>query len=111
MTRYRMVVAAMAVAVAGAAAAASVGEGAPPAAPGMHGAPRMMQGGISGMGCPMMGGGMGGGMMGSGMMGGGMMGRPMLPPGNEKLQLQMQAEIMQKVGEIMAKYAAQIQQR
>lgn len=36
---------------------------------------------------------------------------PMLPPGNEKLQLQMQAEIMQKVGEIMAKYANQIQQR
>jgi hypothetical protein len=33
---------------------------------------------------------------------------PQLPPGNEKLQLQMQAEIMQKVGEIMAKYAAQL---
>lgn len=71
------------------------------------------------MGQGMMGQGMGPGMMGSGMMGcpmmsGGMMGRgmmPMLPPGNEKLQLQMQAEIMQKVGEIMAKYANQIQQR
>ncbi len=33
---------------------------------------------------------------------------PQLPPGNEKLQLQMQAEIMQKVGEITAKYAAQL---
>jgi hypothetical protein len=33
---------------------------------------------------------------------------PHLPPGNEKLQLQMQAEIMQKVGEITAKYAAQL---
>lgn len=32
---------------------------------------------------------------------------PVLPPGNEKLQLQMRAEIMQKVGEILAKYAAQ----
>lgn len=72
------------------------------------------------MGPGMMGQGtMGPGMMGSGMMGcpmmsGGTMGRgmmPMLPPGNEKLQLQMQAEIMQKVGEIMAKYANQIQQR
>ena len=48
---------------------------------------------------------MGGGMMGHGMMGGGMM--PQLPPGNEKLQVQMHAEIMQKVGEIVAKYAAQ----
>jgi hypothetical protein len=57
----------------------------------------------------MMGGMMGGGMMGrggmGGMMGGGMM--PQLPPGNEKLQVQMHAEIMQKVGEIVAKYAAQ----
>jgi hypothetical protein len=52
--------------------------------------------------CPMMG---GGGMMGPGM-GAGMM--PQLPPGNEKLQLQMSAEIMQKVGEITAKYANQI---
>ncbi len=58
-----------------------------------------------------------------GMMGGGMMNMmqgcermmgargghamPQLPPGNEKLQLQMHAEIMQRVGEILAKYAAQ----
>jgi hypothetical protein len=33
---------------------------------------------------------------------------PQLPPGNEKLQLQMHAEVMQKVGEILAKYAAQV---
>ncbi len=31
-----------------------------------------------------------------------------LPPGNEKLELQMQAEIMQKTGEILAKYADRI---
>lgn len=34
---------------------------------------------------------------------------PQLPPGNEKLQIQMQAEIFQ-VSEIMAKYAAEIEQ-
>lgn len=59
-----------------------------------------------------------GGMMGNHMMRGGMMhgamikghsmGMPQLPPGNEKLQLKMQAEIMQKVGEILAKYADQV---
>jgi hypothetical protein len=53
------------------------------------------------------------GMMGAcqGMMGGHSAGTgfmPQLPPGNEKLQLQMSAEIMQKVGEITAKYANQI---
>jgi hypothetical protein len=69
-------------------------------------------------------------MMGPGMMGPGMMDMmrqcpqmmgahrmgahgqghvlPQLPPGNEKLQLQMHAEIMQRVGEILGKYAAQI---
>lgn len=63
------------------------------------------------MNCPMMGGGTRSGMMGGGMRGGmmGSHGLPALPPGNEKLQLQMQAEIMQKVGEILAKYAAQVQ--
>jgi len=40
------------------------------------------------------------------MMGGGMM--PQLPPGNEKLQLQMWGEMMQKMGEIASKYAAQV---
>lgn len=73
-----------------------------------------------------------GGMMGGGMMGGGMMGMmdmmatcsrmmgsgmagagviPQLPPGNEKLQLQMHAEIMQRVGEILSKYAAKVEGR
>jgi hypothetical protein len=33
---------------------------------------------------------------------------PQLPAGNEKLQLQMQSEVLQKIGEITAKYAAQI---
>ncbi|HUF81971.1 MAG TPA: hypothetical protein VMN03_12585 [Burkholderiales bacterium] len=68
-----------------------------------------------------------GGMMGgSGMMGGmmgggqramdhrGMMGRmmmvPQMPPGNEKLQFQMQAEMMQKMGEVAAKYAERIKE-
>ena len=72
----------------------------------------MMGAGPGMMSCPMMGGGTRGGMMGGGGMRGGMMGShglPALPPGNEKLQLQMQAEIMQKVGEILAKYAAQVQ--
>ncbi|MBI4291867.1 MAG: hypothetical protein HY661_10340 [Betaproteobacteria bacterium] len=73
--------------------------------PPMRGMPGMMahdQGMMGAMGCPMMSGGMMGGMMGRGVH------MPMLPPGNEKLQLQMQAEIMQKVGEIMAKYANQL---
>ena len=51
-------------------------------------------------------------MMGScdrAMQGGAMAhGMPHLPPGNAKLQLQMQAEMMQKTGEILAKYAAQL---
>ena len=46
------------------------------------------------------------------MMGGGMMGScPMmgLPPGNEKLSMQMHADMMQAMGEIMRKYADKIQ--
>jgi len=60
--------------------------------PPAHGMPGMqgMQGMMSG--CPMMGGGM----------------MPQLPPGNEKLQLQMWGEMMQKMGEIASKYAAQV---
>ena len=50
--------------------------------------------------------GMHGMMSGCPMMGGGMM--PQLPPGNEKLQLQMWGEMMQKMGEIASKYAAQV---
>lgn len=70
--------------------------------------------------------GMMGGMMGGDMMGmmnmmhecqrrmggasahGGMM--PQMPPGNEKLQFQMHAEMMQKMGEIAAKYAERIKE-
>ena len=33
---------------------------------------------------------------------------PSLPPGNEKLELQMRAEMMQKVGEILGRYASQV---
>ena len=62
-----------------------------------------------------------GGMMRGGMMQGGMMDMmkgcrqmmsdptiPQLPAGNEKLQLQMRAEMMQKMGEILGKYADKI---
>ena len=59
-----------------------------------------------------------GGMMDGMMHGGGMMDRcaqmmggptsAHLPPGNEKLELQMQAEIMRKTGEILAKYAERL---
>ena len=78
-------------------------------------------------------GGMGGmgGMDGmKGMMGGGMMdmmgschemmskkgtaagaGMPQLPPGNEKLEFQMHAEMMQKMGEIALKYADRIKEK
>ncbi|MGY2491345.1 hypothetical protein [Cupriavidus sp. CP313] len=52
-------------------------------------------------------------MMKDQMMGGGMMGScPMmgqLPPGNEKLSMQMHAEMMRTMGEIMRKYADKIQ--
>jgi hypothetical protein len=87
---------------------------------------RTMHGGMMGGGPMqpgMMGRGMNPGMMGDGMMGGGMMdmmaqchammgamGMPRLPPGNEKLQLQMQAEMMQRMGEILGKYAARIEE-
>ncbi len=33
---------------------------------------------------------------------------PRLPEGNDKLQLKMEAEVYQKIGEIMAKYAEQL---
>lgn len=88
-----------ALAIGGGALAATAPDG---KMPGMEG----MQQGQGMMGCPMMS----GGRMGEGMSGG-MMGGATLPPGNEKLQLQMRAEIMQKVGEIMAKYANQVQSK
>src|SRR5665213_3513568 len=64
---------------------------------------------------------MGHGMMNGSKMDGGMMDMmkgcsqmmsgptmPELPAGNAKLQLQMRAEMMQKMGEILAKYADKI---
>jgi len=80
---------------------------APPAPPAAEAAPG--PGGMLGMG-----GGTGGGRMGKrckmhGMMGAGaMLHMPRLPAGNDKLQMQMEAEILQKIGEIQAKYAAQL---
>lgn len=47
-------------------------------------------------------------MMGGAMAGGAMM--PQLPPGNEKLEFQMHAEMMQKMGEIAARYADKIKE-
>jgi hypothetical protein len=47
-------------------------------------------------GCPMMrGAGMGGAM-------------PHLPPGNEKLEMQMHADMMRAMADIMTKYAARL---
>lgn len=60
-----------------------------------------------GMSCGGMMGMMGGGMMGGGMMNHGQM-MSDLPPGNEKLNLQMHAEMMQAMGAIMQKYADKI---
>jgi len=81
-----------------------------PAAQGMQGMEAMqdmpMQGmlgmhGMMGSGCPMMRGGMTGAQMSNAAV-------PQLPPGNEKLQLQMWGEMMQKMGEIASKYAVQV---
>ena len=96
----RKIVAAMIAAVALSDGALSLAaEGDPKPGPGMQGMQGMHEGhGMRGMmGCPMMG----GGMMGRGAM-------PQLPPGNEKLQLQMWGEMMQRMGEIASKYAAQV---
>jgi hypothetical protein len=73
-------------------------EEAPKPSQGMMGGGGMMRGGMMNMmqGCEQMMAARGGHAM------------PQLPPGNEKLQLQMHAEVMQKVGEILAKYAAQV---
>jgi hypothetical protein len=61
----------------------------------------MGQGGMGGMmgtmqGCPMMsGGGMGHAM-------------PHLPPGNEKLELQMHADMMRAMADVLGKYVARL---
>ena len=72
---------------------------APQGMQGMQGMPGMY--GMMSGGCPMMGAGMAGGPISGTAM-------PQLPPGNEKLQLQMWGEMMQKMGEIASKYAAQV---
>lgn len=59
------------------------------------------------MSCEGMKGMMGGGMMGKGMMNKSQM-MPDLPSGNEKLNAQMHAEMMQSMGNIMQKYAEKI---
>lgn len=81
---------------------------------GMHGGMSgMMRGNGSQPGADMMHGDMMGmmDMMGrcSQMMGDASpMSMPKLPPGNDKLQLQMQAEMMQKMSEILSSYAARL---
>ncbi len=49
------------------------------------------------------------GMMGAGMMKGCPMMMGQLPPGNEKLEMQMHGEMLKAMGDIMLKYAGQIQ--
>ena len=64
---------------------------------GMQGGMGQGMGGMMGMmqGCPMMGVGMGHGMA-------------HLPPGNEKLEMQMHADMMRAMADIMTKYAARL---
>jgi hypothetical protein len=76
-----------------------------PAAPGTQGGMGQGMGDMGGMmgmmqGCPMMRGGMGGGGMGHGMA--------HLPPGNEKLEMQMHADMMRAMADVMTKYAARL---
>ena len=68
-----------------------------PGASGMQGGMGQGMGGMMGMeGCPMMrGGGMGHGMA-------------HLPPGNEKLELQMHADMMRAMADVLTKYAARL---
>ena len=86
----------------------------PPRDRGMQNMPGGMGPGM-GMGGGMMGGEGTGGMMGMmqscrEMMGAGH-GLPHLPPGNEKLELQMHADMMKAMGDIMAKYAARLPEK
>ncbi len=46
-----------------------------------------------------------------GMQGGGARGLPHLPPGNEKLELQMHADMMRAMSDILSKYAARLPDR
>lgn len=123
--KRNVVIALAAVVVAGASGLANAAEPGQAAKPG-SGTSSMS--GMSGMGDMSKGhgkmnseGGMGGGMMGmmdmmqscqktmvGAMSGSAMM--PQLPPGNEKLEFQMHAEMMQKMGEIATKYADRIKE-
>jgi hypothetical protein len=72
-------------------------------APSSHGARQQMERNMNGrMSCGDMMHMMGGSMMNHGQM------MPSLPPGNEKLNMQMHAEMMQAMGAIMQKYADRI---
>lgn len=103
---------------AGSSVAADTDEPTPPAAgwrhPMMGAAPPMGRpfAGPGMPGCPLGAGGpmgpMGAGMMGPGMMGP-MMGMAALPPGNEKIAMQMHGEMMKAMGDILMKYADKIQ--
>ncbi len=88
-------------------AAAGVSNAAEPthagsAKPGMHEGMKAGMHGMHGKRCHREGGMMGGHHMSQ------MVIVPRLPAGNDKLQLQMHAEILQKIGEIEARYAAQL---
>ena len=73
-----------------------------------HGSEKQKEKGMDGqMSCGSMMGRMGGGMMGGGMMNNSQT-IPNLPPGNEKLGVQMHAEMMQAMGTIMQKYADRV---
>jgi metal-dependent amidase/aminoacylase/carboxypeptidase family protein len=50
-------------------------------------------------------------MQGCPMMQGGGQGLPHLPPGNEKLELQMHADMMKAMGDILARYAARLPEK
>src|SRR5689334_25299679 len=50
-------------------------------------------------------------MMQGGGMGMGARGLPRLPEGNDKLELQMHADMMKAMGDIMAKYAARLPEK
>ena len=100
----RLAVAALAVgafAISGSAAGQSDG----PHKPGMQGSMGGMETMEMMQGCPMMRGG--GGMAQRGM-GHGM---PQLPPGNEKMQLQMHADMMRAMADVLTKYAARLPDR
>src|SRR5438034_898609 len=74
--------------------------------PGMQGG---MGQGMGGMGAQGSMGGMMGMMQGCPMMqSGGGHGMPHLPPGNEKLELQMHADMMRAMSDILTKYAARL---